>query len=321
MQRVAIPGTELRVSRISMGLGGFGTRTQGEAAIRLLETYLNAGGNFVDTAHCYGCWMPGGNGASERLLGEAMQVLGCREQLVIGTKGGHPTFGTEYQRPDTYLAPDLIRSDLDESLQRLRTANVELYYLHRDDPRVPVSEIMDSLAAEVAAQRVRYIACSNWRTTRIEAANAYARSRGLPRFVASQLRWSLAESRNVDGPDPTTRYVTPPVAAWHAESGLPITAYSSTGGGFFADPPRDSTQYDLPINFERRERARELARSRGCTPTEVALAYLLHQPGLAIPILGTANPEHLVEELRSPELHLSAAELSWLAGTESKGSG
>jgi aryl-alcohol dehydrogenase-like predicted oxidoreductase len=314
MTRRPLPGTDLAVSALCLGLGGFGTRVQGGDADRLLAAFLEAGGNFVDTAHCYSFWEPNGLGASERELGACLRRLGCREEVVIGTKGGHPDMGAAYRRPDRYLAPEVIASDLDESLDRLGVAFVDLYYLHRDDPRVPVGEVIDTLNREIDRGRVRHIGASNWSVARIAAANEYAAARGLQGFVASQVHWSLALPTWKPGPDPTMRFVTEEDAAWHAATGLPIVAYTATANGFFAGNPRAAALAENPINAARLARARELAAQLGHTPNQIALAYLLHQPAAVIPLFSTTRLDHLRDAVGAVEVRLTPEQVSYLRG-------
>lgn len=310
MKTCPLPHTDLEPSRLCLGLGDYGTRLAGDAAVRLLERFLELGGNFVDTAHCYSFWVPGaGAGSSERQLGAAMRQLGCRDRLVVATKGGHPAGDEAYPRPDAYMAPELVSQDLADSLERLGLATIDLYLLHRDDPRVPVDEVMEALNAHVQAGRVRYLGASNWSRQRLAAANAYAAAHGLQGFCVPQVHWSLAEPPWEMGPDPTTRCVTPADAAWHTATGLPVMAYSASAGGYFAGRGKS---YDTPINAARRERATHLAREMGLTPTQVALAYLLNQPFPVYPIVGTLTAAHLVEAVRAVEVQLTAEQVAWL---------
>ena len=121
MQRYAIPNTDTEVSALCLGAGGFGTILRGDAVDRLVADFLVAGGDFFDTAHCYAFWEPEGAGASERELGACLRRLGAWDDVVVATKGGHPDAGERYRRPDAYLAPEVIASDLDDSLDRLGT--------------------------------------------------------------------------------------------------------------------------------------------------------------------------------------------------------
>lgn len=312
MKRMTLPQTDLEVSLLCCGTGSFGTGTRGDETDRLIAAYAGAGGNFYDTAHCYAFWVPNGLGASERELAASLRRLGLLETSVIATKGGHSSGGDAYPRPEACLAPQLVLTDIEESLNRLGVECIDLYYLHRDDGRTPIDEIMETLNSEIRRGRLRYLAASNWSIPRLAAANAYAASKGLQGFVASQVQWSLAEPSWKPGPDPVTRFVTDEEAAWHTESGVPLIVYSATANGFFAGAPHSFGTYQSPSNAARRERAEQLATTLDCTPTQVALAYLLHQPMPVIPIFGTTNPAHLTEILGSVNVSLTPEQVHWL---------
>lgn len=310
MNRLLIPGTDLSVSPLCLGAGGFGTRLRGADVDRLLGAFLKAGGNFLDTAHCYAFWEPGGLGASERELGAALRRLGAGAEVVIGSKGGHPDHGPAYRRPPDFLSETVIARDIEESLERLGQERIDLYYLHRDDGRTPVAEILGILNREVERGRLRYLGASNWSVARVVEANEYAAEHGLRGFAVSQVQWSLARPTWSAGPDPTTRSVGAEEITWHAESGVPLVCYSATAGGYFGG--RDRGGYATPANRERRQRAQTLARQLGCTPTQVALAWLMHQPARAIPLFSTTRPEHLEEALGSLSVSLTPEQVRWV---------
>lgn len=313
MRTVTVPNTSLHVSALCLGTGELGAWITGRDSERLLEEFLKLGGNFVDTAHCYAFWLPAGAGCSERELGRVVRTLGVRDQLVIATKGGHPSGGEAYPRPDRYMEPELVSRDLMESLERLEMEMVDLYYLHRDDPRVPVDEIIDALNGHIRAGWVRAIGASNWSTARIEQANRYASEHGLHGFVISQVQWSLAIPNWQVTADPTTRYVTEEDADWYARHAIPICAYTATALGYFAGSAKGEQSFHNPVNAQRRERAIHLAQQLGVTATQVALAWLLHQKPVTIPIFGTTNLEHLRECMRSAEIVLTPEQVHWLA--------
>jgi 1-deoxyxylulose-5-phosphate synthase len=314
MRMLQTAGTDLRVSAFALGLGDFGTRVRDAAATAVVAHYLERGGNFFDTAHCYSCWVPGGDGASETQLGRTLRELGCREQVVVGTKGGHCQAGEGYPRPDLYMAPEVVHQDLSVSLERLGMDGVDVYYLHRDDPRVPVDEVMEGLNREIAAGRVRYLGASNWCTERLAAANDYAAAHGLQGFAFSQVHFSLADPTWEVTADPTMRYLTPTDMQWHAESGLAVAAYTPQAGGFFAGRPAAEGGYGTPRNLARRERARELADLLDCTPTQAAIAWLLHQPFPVVAILGTYNLARIDEAIGALDVTLTPAQTAWLRG-------
>jgi aryl-alcohol dehydrogenase-like predicted oxidoreductase len=316
MQRWVIPDTDLEVSALCLGVSGFGTSLRGAEADRLVADFMEAGGNFFDTAHCYAFWLENGLGASEREIGASLRRLGVMERAVVATKGGHPDMGPGYSRPADFLSERVLASDIEESLNRLGMETIPLYFLHRDDGRTPVGEIIERLNREIARGRLRYIAASNWSVERIAAANAYARERGLRGFVASQIQGSLATPNwSVTG-DPTTRYITDVELAWHAASGIPIVAYSAAAGGYFADAARKSDLYDSPLNEARRRRAIALSAELRCTPGQIALAYLRHLPARIIPLFSTLRRDHLAEAVGSAEISRTPEQARWLRDGE-----
>ena len=317
MRQWRLTGTDLDVSELCFGMGGFGTRVRGDATDRLVSTYLEAGGNFFDTAHCYLFWEENGDGASERELGACLRRLGVRDQVIVATKGGHPDGGPAYRRPDDYLSERMLTSDIDESLERLGDARIDLYYLHRDDPRMPVAEILGILNREIQRGRIRQIGCSNWSVQRIAEANVYASTHSMQGFVVSSVMCSLADPEWKIGPEPTMRYVTSDEETWHTETQMPIVAYSATGTGYFARIPDATKTPSNPDNEARRERAQALSVQMGCTPTQVAVAWLLHQPYPIIPLFGTTKPAHLSEILAATDLKLTPEQVHWLRHGES----
>ena len=285
MKHHRIPGTELKLSALCLGTSALHP-SEGRGADRVVGTFLEAGGTFFDTAHCYSFWEPNGLGASERELGACLRRLGVLDKVVIGTKGGHPDGGAAYPRPDRYLAPEVIAADVAESLERLQVARIGLYFLHRDDPRVPVDEILDALNTEVCRGRIRYLGASNWSVARLQEANACALQWGWRvRHLAGAV--SLAVPNWAPGPDPVMRFASDEDAAWHA-AGLPVVAYSASACGYFADE-RSGAPTSIP-DQPRAPRPRPgVGQPTGCTPVQVALAYLMHQDLRVIPAFSTSS--------------------------------
>ena len=137
---------------LGYGAGALGTALTGDAAVRHVALYLEAGGNVFDTAHCYACWAPGGVGASERELGRVLKQLGVLGTVTVVTKGGHPAFGTEYPRPANFLAPELLQRDIAECCERLGVESLDGFLLHRDDGITPVAELLEPLQTHVSAR-------------------------------------------------------------------------------------------------------------------------------------------------------------------------
>jgi aryl-alcohol dehydrogenase-like predicted oxidoreductase len=302
-----IPNTDLNLSSLGMGTAGLGTELKGDDSNRLLDTYLELGGNSVDSAHCYACWIPGGIGASERAVGEWLRKSGARGHVAVATKGGHPPIDG-YPHPTEFLKPESLSEDVAQSLDRLGIDEIDLYYLHRDDGKTPVAEIIDALNG---LKGTRYFGASNWSVERVAEANAYAEKEGKKGFVALQNQWSLAIPTWSPTEDPTVRYVSNSDANWCDANNLPIFAYSSTSNGYFS---HDRDEGGFCGNVSRRERAVEMATTLGCTPTQVAIAWLLNQNAPVVPLLGTTKVDRLKEGFGAIGIKLDSKTRDWLRG-------
>jgi aryl-alcohol dehydrogenase-like predicted oxidoreductase len=181
--------TRISSSRIILGTASFGSNIPREEAFAVMDAYLDAGGNVLDTAHVYSSWEPNGVGASERTVGAWIRSRYVRDRIILGTKGGHPDL-CAMDRARCNLED--LRQDLAQSLERLQVERVDIYWLHRDHPGLPVAAIMDNLAELHRSNRIGCFGASNWMPARIEAANAYAQQAGIQGFVANQPGWSLA---------------------------------------------------------------------------------------------------------------------------------
>jgi len=157
-----LPGTTLRLSAFCYGTAELGATVCGAAADRLINAFRDAGGNFLDTAHVYACWTDAGAGSSERAIAAYFRRNGGRNQMIVATKGGHMPFAS-YVHSERYPSAAALADDI------------------RDDPRLPVAEIIETMNAEIRQGRIRYLGASNWQVARIAAANAYARARVLRR--------------------------------------------------------------------------------------------------------------------------------------------
>ena len=187
MQQQRLAGSDLIVSPLCLGSNQFGTALDDAAAAAILDAFISAGGNFIDTARSYGDWIPDApRGASERTLG---RLLACRDRtsLVIATKGCEFDYRAGNFAPR--VTPAHLRADLAASLDALQCNHVDLYWLHRDDSSRPVEPLIDALIEEQQAGRIRYFGCSNWSPTRIAEGLAYALRIGHAGFLACQPLW------------------------------------------------------------------------------------------------------------------------------------
>jgi aryl-alcohol dehydrogenase-like predicted oxidoreductase len=298
----------LEVSDICLGGCDFGGRLVGEDAKAMASRYVELGGNFFDTAHCYMFW-EGKEGESERTIGRLVRELGL--DVVIATKGGHVGMNG-YSRPDSFAESSLVEKDLVESLDRLGMPSVDLYYLHRDDPRVPVSELIDTLDSFVKRGFTKEVGLSNWSSARVREALYYARAndRHLPAVVQNQQSLGIPSWRNSETPG-STRWISAQEAAEFGSMGLSMAPYSATANGYFAKGTggafETSWNADLKVLVDR------IALTHSCSPTQVALAWLRQQAAPTSAIIGTANVAHLEEAMGSVQTVLSPGELAELS--------
>ena len=314
MRYVQLPGLAREASAIALGTAWFGTNIPADDAFRLLDAFAAAGGNFLDTAHMYASWVPGGAGKSEQTVGQWLRRAGAPPMLV-GTKGA-----------DRGMTRTGIRAQLAESLDRLGLPRVDLYWLHRDDPKVPAGEIIEWLNELVGEGRFSAFGCSNWVTARIAAAQDYAAAKKLRGFAASQIGWSLARVSPTAQRGAGQVYVDDEIVAFHRRTGLAQVAYSSQAGGFFAGsydptgprpgcpPPNANVArfYGTPQNYARQALVHRLAAARGCTSNQLALAALLDQPFPLCAIVGANSVARVADACTAADLRLTAAEAATL---------
>ncbi|BCH12040.1 oxidoreductase [Mesorhizobium sp. 131-3-5] len=299
----AIPGLAKPASVVALGFEDFRTFSSGSI---LLDAFFEAGGNLFDTGFVYG------GGYTETLLGQWLQNRGVREQSVIIAKGAHS--------PLCY--PDVIGKQLAQSLDRLQTDHVDIYFMHRDNPDVPVGEFVDAMDREVKAGRIRGpFGGSNWTMQRMDEAIAYAERAGKQKPGALSNNFSLAEMLEPIWAG-CVASSTDDWKAWLTSRQMPNFAWSSQGRGFFTERAgrdrRDSEElvrvWYSERNFGRRDRAIELAARLRKNPIHVALAYVLNQPFPSVPLIGPRTLGELEDSLRALDIALSPADLEWLDG-------
>ena len=281
------------------------------------DNYFEYGGNTFDTAHIYG------GGRMEQLLGTWMANRGIRDDVVVIGKGAHT--------PANF--PDRVGPQLDVTLERLGTDHIDLYFLHRDNPEVPVGEWIDVLNAERSAGRIRAFGGSNWSLSRVREANAYAAAERLTPFAAVSNNFSLA--RMVDPVWPGCIAASDAEwRTWLEDEQIALFPWSSQARGFFTarfdairaqsgtgveawygNQPSDAELvrcWFADDNFERRARAVTLANERGVEPINIALAYVLSQP---FPCFALFGPRVLAEtrsSLAALGIALGEDERRWL---------
>lgn len=316
MRYCKIGGLAQDVSVVALGTGAFGAGRERREAFRLLDRYAELGGTVLDTAQVY---PPSDPGAGERIIGRWLRRRGMAQQMVVSTKGGHPRIASMER---SRLSADDLREDLLGSLERLGVDRIGLYWLHRDDETIPVGEIVDVVCGFQAEGLIGAYGVSNWSRERMKAARDWAEREGKAGLAASQMGWSLAE---VSGPVAYAGmlYVGEAERRYHGETGLPLFAYSSQARGFFGPKglaglagdevaAKSLRGYLSEANRGRLERSVRLAEEKGCTPNQVALAYLLGQPWPVVAIAGCGSVAQVEDSCGAAEVVLPASERDWL---------
>lgn len=230
MRMYHIPETNLTVSYLSLGAGEFGGSITQKDAFYIMDTFCEAGGNLIDTAHIYCDWIEATKSESEKIIGRWLKASPYKNKVIISTKGAHPPLDDMHK---SRLSSAEICTDCDESLDFLGIDSIPLYWLHRDDVTKNVGEIIETLNALKKAGKVQYFGASNWYYHRIEEANQYAQKHNLQGFCASQIQWSLA---NIDGAsrgDDTLVVMDSQEKKAYLESQMTVMAYSSQAKGYF----------------------------------------------------------------------------------------
>jgi aryl-alcohol dehydrogenase-like predicted oxidoreductase len=310
MDRVRIPGTDIEISALCLGVAEIGVRQTEIEARRLLDYWLRNGGNGIDTARIYSDWIPGEKHRSERIVGDWLKTAGPREQVVLVTKAGHPLFDGNWR---VRLSPADLGEDLQGSLETLRTDYIDVWFLHRDDETIPVEQIIDCCDRFVRDGRVKALGAANWTARRIRKANNYASRTGKTGFVATQLFWNLG-SRHHQGLEATLRSMDDDAEELHQARDLVAMPYSSQAGGFFSDwlegdeatrLKAERSGYATKANFEIAKLAGEIAQRNGVGVGAVVLAFLRSYPFKVVPIVGCGTLVHLAASIAALNFTLS----------------
>ncbi len=286
----------------------FGWSIDEQRSFEVLDAYVAAGGNFIDTADSYGRRGPGGAGESERIIGRWMAARGNREQLVIATKVG--------MAPDPAgLSRASIRRGIEGSLDRLGVETVDLYYAHRDDPDTPLQETLGAFAGLIDEGRIRYAAASNYSAARLEEAMRVGQEPGMALYVALQPQYNLMERGAYEG---ELRSVC-------ERHGLACLPYFGLARGFLTgkyrrdgpvlDSPRAAgvrAAYFNERGFAVLDALEEIAVVHETAVAAVALAWLLAKPTVLAPIASATSIQQLAELTACVDLQLTADEIARL---------
>ncbi|WP_432745223.1 aldo/keto reductase [Streptomyces sp. JH002] len=302
------PIGDLQVSGLCLGGNVFGWTADEAESFAVLDAYVAAGENFIDTADAYSSWVDGHRGGeSETVIGRWLARRGRRDDVVVATKvGRHP----EHMG----LSADTIKAAADASLRRLGVDHIDLYYTHFDDESVEVSEIITALDDLVRAGKVREIGASNISPARLEDSLAFSTRENKARYTALQPRYHLMSRDSYEGP----------LADLAARHGLAVMPYSALASGFLTGKyrpgaPVTSARSTAAARHLDTDRGRavlsaldEVAMAHNAELSTIALAWLAARPTITAPIASARTPDQLPPLLKSTTLTLTEADLTTL---------
>jgi aryl-alcohol dehydrogenase-like predicted oxidoreductase len=300
--------TQLDFGPVVLGGNVFGWTADRDESFRVLDAFVDGGGRSIDTADVYPAWVPGNSGGeSEAIIGEWLASRGRRDDVVIATK----VFSLA-TRPG--LSPANITAAVEDSLRRLQTDRLDLYYAHRDDADVPQEDYLAAFDALVRAGKVREVGASNFTADRLVSATKIAESEGLTPFTVAQDQWSLVARDIEDDLVPTLRMLEIVEVPWAAlASGFLTGKYRPGTDVDSARAGGAAKRLDDPRNVELLSVLDEVADAHRVDVTAVALAWLRQQEVVAAPIASGRNVEQVTTLLESARVTLADDELARLS--------
>jgi aryl-alcohol dehydrogenase-like predicted oxidoreductase len=299
--------SELRVAPLCLGGNVFGWTADETMSFRLLDGFVDAGFNFIDTADVYSKWAPGHHGGeSESIIGDWLKRRGKRDDVVIATK-----VGSEMGPRKKGLGKAYIARAVEDSLRRLGTDRIDLYQSHRDDPDTPIEETLEAYGALIKAGKVRAIGASNFTPERLAASLAASAKHGLPRYETLQPEYNLM-----------VRDFEKELAPLCAQHHVGVIPYFGLASGFLTgkyrskadlkQSPRgeDVAAYLNARGFKVLGALDAIAARHGATPAQVALAWLMTK--VTAPIASATSPKQLGDLVASARLKLDAPDIARL---------
>lgn len=301
MEKRKVGKSELEVYPFALGGNVFGWTADEKTSFEILDAYLDAGFNFIDTANVYSAWVSGNKGGeSETVIGNWLKKNGQRDKIVLATK-----VGAAISDDSKGLKKSYILKQVEESLQRLNTDYIDLYFTHYDDLDTPIEETLEAYAQLVKEGKVRYIGTSNMSGERVVESLKISQKEGYPEYICLQPEYNLYDREKYE-----TEY-----ESIVQEYGLGVVSYYSLASGFLTG----KYKFDEPVKGNRSDAVNNYMNDKGkriitalnkvsarldATPAQVALAWLMAHPTITAPIASVSKPSQF-DILKSVELKLS----------------
>ena len=309
MKKVTIKNTDLEIAPINFGGNVFGWTLDEKESFNILNKFTEGGFNFIDTADTYSWWVNGKGGQSEEIIGKWMKERKNRQDIVLATK-----VGSETKEHGFDISKKHILKSVDESLKRLGTDHIDLYYTHFDDNKTPVEETLSAYDEIVKAGKVRYIAASNVSPERLIESFEVAEKNNFPKYVALQPHYNLVEREKFE-----TEY-----APLVEKFGLSAFPYWSLAAGFLTGKYRTEADFETTARgggikkyFDDKGKAvlaalDKVSEKHQSQPATVALAWLLANPLITAPIVSATSERQLQTIFDAPKLQLDSEDLEIL---------
>lgn len=309
MKKIEIQHTDLQIAPLNFGGNVFGWTLDESQSFEILDQFVGAGFNFIDTADTYSWWVNGIGGQSEEIIGKWLKSRGNRQDMVIATK-----VGSETQEHGYDISKKHILKSADDSLRRLGVDHIDLYYTHFDDKVTPVEETLSAYDELIKAGKVRYIAASNLSPTRLIESFDAAEKNGLPKYVALQPHYNLVERSGFEAD----------YAPLVEKYGLSVFPYWSLAAGFLTGKYRTEADFDnttrgggIKKYFDNKGKAvlkalDSIADKHGVQQATVALAWLLAKPLITAPIVSATSASQLETLFAAPTLKLDTEDIQLL---------
>ncbi len=302
--------TDLKIAPLVLGGNVFGWTADRDTSFAVLDAFVAGGGTMIDTADVYSAWVPGHTGGeSETVIGEWLKASGRRDDVLIATKVGMlPGEGGEK------LAPARIAAACDASLQRLGTDRIDLYYAHQDDDSVAQDDVAAAFGALVDAGKVRVVGASNFHAGRLKSAVETAEKAGLPRYHVLQPEYNLVSRGKFEGE----------LQDYCITENIGVLPYYGLASGCLTGKYRSESDFGQSVRGSRMaaildgngrpvlEAMDAVAAETGATLAQIALAWLIAQPGITAPIASATSVKQLEESLGAMTLDLSKDQLDQL---------
>jgi aryl-alcohol dehydrogenase-like predicted oxidoreductase len=301
--------SDLKIAPLMLGTNVFGWTADEKTSFSILDAFIDAGFNAVDTADVYSRWSPAGAGASETVIGNWLAQGGRRDRIVLATK-----VGMEMGEGMKGLSAAYIEQAVEASLKRLKTDYIDLYQSHRDDSDTPQAETAEAYGRLIKAGKVRVVGSSNFTAERLKSAIEAAGSAGVPRYESEQPLYNLYDRAGFEGA----------LQQLCIDEEIGVIPFYGLASGFLTGKYRSEAdlsksprgggakKYMTDRGMRILAALDEVAGGHGATPAQVALAWVMAQPGLTAPIASATSVAQLQELMGAAELSLSTEDLKAL---------